>query len=285
MAFDAQRETMVAALAGAYSLAMPRQPIGGIVGQMLGNSVGSSLEFQDHRNYTPGDDLRHIDWSAYARTDQLTVRLYREEVSPRLEIIVDVTGSMTTGDKESLLRSLVLLLVRLADKGRAQPILWLVGDDVRREHSDLSAAVERFELTGRTDLPVHLGGGTMGLRPRSIRVVISDFLFPHDAEALVRRVADGAAALTLIQVLSSAEADPPVGQPSRLIDVETSTKLDVMLDAPTVARYLRRLAALETALARAARRAGGHFVRVTDARDLPTICREDLVPAGLLEVN
>ncbi len=63
-----------------YSLAAPRNAPSGAAGAQLGRSIGSSLEFMDHREYQPGDDLRRIDWSAYARSDNLTVRLYREEV-------------------------------------------------------------------------------------------------------------------------------------------------------------------------------------------------------------
>ena len=69
--------------AAAFRLAMPRTPIGGRIGERLGSGTGSSLEFQDYRPYAPGDDLRHVDWAAYARSELLAVRLYREEVAPR----------------------------------------------------------------------------------------------------------------------------------------------------------------------------------------------------------
>ena len=52
-----------------YALGVPRQAPVNQTGSTLGARAGSSLEFKDHRAYEPGDDLRHIDWSAYARTD------------------------------------------------------------------------------------------------------------------------------------------------------------------------------------------------------------------------
>ena len=55
--------------AAGFRLAMPRTPIGGRVGERLGSGTGSSLEFQDYRPYAPGDDLRHVDWAAYARSE------------------------------------------------------------------------------------------------------------------------------------------------------------------------------------------------------------------------
>ncbi len=283
-----QRDAMTAALADRYCLAIPRQPIGGVAGQQLGASVGSSLEFQDHRAYSPGDDPRHIDWAAFARTDQLTVRLYREEVSPRLEVLVDCSASMNTGAKIDLLRSLLMLLVRLADKGRAQPLLWLFGREVRRVAHDLDQAIEGLAPDGRSALGEQLAAGRVVFRPRSIRVLVSDFLFPHDPDALVRRAGERAAALTLVQLLADTEDDPArwgPGRQARLIDVETGQFLDVTMDPPSVRRYLDRLTALKTDLARAARRAAGRFVCLTDAMDLESVCRDVLVPAGVLEVK
>ena len=82
-------------VAAAFRLAMPRTPVGGRLGERLGSGTGSSLEFQDYRQYTMGDDLRHVDWSAYARSEVLTVRLYREEVAPRIDLVLDISRSMT----------------------------------------------------------------------------------------------------------------------------------------------------------------------------------------------
>src|ERR671911_2948414 len=73
---------------------MPRTHLGGRIGERLGSGTGSSLEFQDYRSYTPGDDLRHVDWAAYARSELLAVRLYREEVAPRIDLVLDISRSM-----------------------------------------------------------------------------------------------------------------------------------------------------------------------------------------------
>ena len=66
----------------------------GTSGSVLGGGTGSSLDFQDHRHYVPGDDPRHINWQAYARTGHYTLKLYREEVTPRIDLVFDVSGSM-----------------------------------------------------------------------------------------------------------------------------------------------------------------------------------------------
>ena len=82
-------------LAGSrYVLRTPRGLPAGTVGLHQGARAGSSLEFKEHRDYEPGDDLRHIDWNAYARSDQLSVKLFREEVTPHVDVVVDASRSM-----------------------------------------------------------------------------------------------------------------------------------------------------------------------------------------------
>src|SRR3954463_16259934 len=81
-----------------YALGQPRRTLLGVAGGAMGPRAGSSLEFKDHRPYEPGDDLRHIDWSAYARSDQLSVKLFREEVTPHLDVVLDGSRSMALPD-------------------------------------------------------------------------------------------------------------------------------------------------------------------------------------------
>src|SRR5262249_23507937 len=77
-----------------YALEPPRAASSALAGLQLGRQAGASLEFRDHRDYQPGDDLRRIDWNAFTRSDRLTVKLYREEISPHLDIVLDGSRSM-----------------------------------------------------------------------------------------------------------------------------------------------------------------------------------------------
>src|SRR5215218_5123718 len=83
-----------AAAAQRFALATPRHGPANRTGSALGAQAGSSLEFRDHRGYEPGDDLRHVDWNAYARSDTLTVKLFREEITPHLDVVIDTSRSM-----------------------------------------------------------------------------------------------------------------------------------------------------------------------------------------------
>ena len=92
-----------ARLAEVYRLALGERRTRGPAGERLGKGTGASLEFQDRRVYAPGDDVRHLDWAAYARTDQMMVRLYREEVLPTVELLIDGSRSMAVDpDKAQL---------------------------------------------------------------------------------------------------------------------------------------------------------------------------------------
>ena len=55
---------------------------------------GTSLEFADYRRYSPGDDLRYLDWGIYARTDRLYIKVFREEVDLFAYVFIDASGSM-----------------------------------------------------------------------------------------------------------------------------------------------------------------------------------------------
>lgn len=61
---------------------------------------GQSVEFLQHRQYTPGDDLRHIDWKVWARQDRLHIKQYEEETNLRLHLLVDASASMNYGTGE-----------------------------------------------------------------------------------------------------------------------------------------------------------------------------------------
>src|SRR5207248_7340863 len=56
---------------------------------------GFSVEFSDYRNYQPGDDLRHLDWRLYARSDRLCIKRYMQETNARFYIVCDTSASMS----------------------------------------------------------------------------------------------------------------------------------------------------------------------------------------------
>jgi len=119
-------------------------------------------------------------------------------------------------------------------------------------------------------------------RRRSLRVVVSDFLFPHDAEALIGRLARDGASLGVVQLTLAEEAEPAVEGGRRLVDVEGGGELDLVIDEKAVHDYRARFGRLRLALARAARRAGASFAHIVAGTPLREVARA-LATAGVLE--
>ncbi|NPC85694.1 DUF58 domain-containing protein, partial [Pyxidicoccus fallax] len=115
-------EAAVARLVPGLGLALPRVPHRGRVGEVRATSAGSSLELHDFRAYQPGDDLRQVDWNAVARTGEMVLRVRQEEVSPRVEVVLDGSRSMALSPrKAACARELALLTAEVAGRQGLTP--------------------------------------------------------------------------------------------------------------------------------------------------------------------
>ncbi len=266
--------------AAGFRLAIPRTPLNGRAGERLGAGTGSSLEFQDYRPYTPGDDLRHVDWAAYARSETLAVRLYREEVAPRIDLVVDVSRSMAVTEVKrraygELLGALAIACANTAADTRIVTTARTAAQPLQRPED-----IER--VLGCDAALSALEESHLPLRRRSLRIVVSDFLFPHDPDDLVVRLGRDCALLSLIQFTLREEAEPAASGGHRLIDVEGKGELDLVLDAAAVRDYRLRFSRVRLGLSVAARRAGARFTHVVAETALRDVAR-GLAAAGVLE--
>jgi uncharacterized protein (DUF58 family) len=268
-----------------YQLGLPRTPAAGRSGELLGHGTGSSLEFQEYREYVPGDDIRHLDWGAYARSDTLMVRLFREEISPRTEILLDASRSMASGGdmKPRVARQLAALFALLSGRLGGRPaIVPLEDGSLTPLGLDSLDRLNTLPFTGRTSLAELLNDHRVPLKRQAVRIVISDFLFPHDPAVLIRRLAAEASSLWLVQVLTGWEAAPTTLGGRRLVDIENEAESDLVLDRKTIESYLARLTALQQDLLRNCRRAHATFVSLVADRGLAALCRDDLCAAQVL---
>jgi len=270
----------VQTVAAAFRLAMPRAPVGGRLGERLGSGTGSSLEFQDYRQYVPGDDLRHVDWAAYGRSEALTVRLYREEVAPRIDLVLDVSRSMVLTEQKFQAYGELAALLACASASTVSDARIITASGVEPLPLRRPEEIERL-LVCDASLSA-LEQSYLPFRRRSLRVVVSDFLFPHDAEALIGRLARDGASLGVVQLTLAEEAEPAVEGGRRLVDVEGGGELDLVIDEKAVHDYRARFGRLRLALARAARRAGASFAHIVAGTPLREVARA-LATAGVLE--
>ena len=229
-----------------YALAMPRRIPLGLIGSQLGQRAGSSLEFKDHREYQPGDDLRRIDWAALARTDKPHVKLYHEEVNPYLDILLDCSASMALEDTPKANAAVALSAALAAAARNAGATHQLItASDGCHPHPNSSADPTHWQnITFESTTP--LGESFAALpprfRPRSIRVLISDLLFIADPLTILQSMARQAATVVVIQLLAQADTEPPHRGNVRLADAETGELREVFIDAAAQKRYRKALA-------------------------------------------
>ncbi|MEX0887655.1 MAG: DUF58 domain-containing protein [Phycisphaeraceae bacterium] len=272
-----------------YVLASPQRVQSGLAGAQLANRAGTSTEFMDYREYQPGDDIRRIDWSAYARSDRLTVKLYREEVSPHVELVLDGSQSMdlTGTDKAAGAWAMAALLATAAASAGFTHRLWLAGDqlELREPGRTRPGQWRAAGLTATVALPELLRRGAPSWRPRSLRVLVSDLLWPDDPQPILRRLLDSAAGLIVVQVLAREDTAPPEVGNMELIDAETGQTRELFIDAAAQERYQRTLATHEANWQGACQRLGAVMSRFV-AEDLLTDWNmRPLVEARVLRVS
>lgn len=276
-------------LAGSrYVLAAPRAAPTGVAGSQLGRAAGSSLEFMDHREYQPGDDLRRIDWSAYARTDRLIVKLYRQEVSPHVDLLIDGSRSMAvTPAKARASLALAAMLAGAASNGGFTHRAWLAGAgcDAVVNGTDRPGAWESIGFDHAGSLADSLSRTPPRWRPLAVRVLISDLLFPADPLAVLSQVSQGSAACVVVQCLAAVDIEPPAHGNLRLVDSETREAREVFIDAAARAAYRANLARHEQHWHLACRQSGASLVRIIAEDLLKDWTPEPLVAAQVLSVG
>ena len=277
-------------LAGSrYAISAPTMAPMGSAGALLGKGSGSSLEFMDHRQYQPGDDIRRIDWAAYGRTDHLIVRLYREEITPHVDIVLDCSRSMALDgtDKRRAALTIAAAVATAATNGGFSHALWITPDTCRPAENGTSSPLQwpDIDFNCTEDLGIVLNNPTMSWRAMSYRVLISDLLFPGDPSGIVSRLRESAAALAVIQLLAERDQNIEARGNLRLTDAETSERQEMFIDQPARERYRRRLENHIQNWSVAARQAGAMFATIIAERLCSNLQLPELVEAGVFEVE
>ena len=230
---------------------------------------GFNAEFSQYRRYRPGDDLKYVDWKAFARTDRLYSRQFRETTNLGALFVVDASRSMAypEGAQSKFARAqaaAAVLATLVIDQGDAAGLLALTGDQPRdthylpprsgRHHLHVCLAeLGRLRPASAIAVATSLRSAAALLRRRGLIVVISDFY--EDAAALteIRRLARMGHDVVVIHVVAREEMALPPGSGVELIDLETGRRLVTSRDAvgDTYVRAVSEfLAGVELAVAR-----------------------------------
>jgi uncharacterized protein (DUF58 family) len=226
---------------------------GVVAGVHKSRRFGSSSEFAEHKIYAPGDDVRRLDWKAYARVDRYFVRRYQDETHLDVAIVLDTSGSMAYAGgargtvsigKLEAARTLAAAIAWIAaHTGDAAGVTLFAGDHSSAEHlpprgrsSQLAAIIdvlERARPDGGTDVGAVLERVGQRLARRSLVVVISDLIdTPVTSLATLGVMRKRGSDVIVLQTLDRDELELPFDGVVRFEDLEGDREIQV--DVPLV---------------------------------------------------
>ncbi|MCS6798107.1 MAG: DUF58 domain-containing protein [Myxococcota bacterium] len=214
--------------------------------------TGTGVEFADHREYLPGDDLRHVDWNVWQRHGRLLLRTYEQHEDLSVHVVVDTSRSMSCGTPSRLdvarrlgaalsyiaLSALDRLAIYAFDRGLVRHLA--PGRGRGRIFAVLDA-FRRMRAGGETDLQSSLRA-FVAQRPRpGLVLLLSDL---YDAEGLERGLdvlRHARFEPVVIHLIDPADERPALRGEVRLVDVEDGSGIDVTVTPALLERYERAL--------------------------------------------
>lgn len=277
------------AAAGRLRLPLRSKVWKGQAGEFLGAGVGSSLDFQDHRNYVPGDDPRHINWQAYARTGHYTMKLYREEVRPVVDVVLDASDSMFfEPGKSNRTAELFYFAVESARRSGAATSVHLVRGDTVRPLLPEGLSTHRWIddiRSMKAEDPAALPDlSRIPFRQNAIRVFVSDLLFAGDPDPCMRLLAARHGSPILLVPFTRSEADPEWSGNYEFIDAERRSRHPHRVEPSVLRRYKETYANHFTLWKNACQRHQSALARIPSETDLQTSLFAEAVPSGALEI-
>ena len=205
---------------------------------------GFSQEFAEYRAYTEGDDLRHVDWNVYARTEKIVLKRFRGETNSQMTVILDASASMGFKSQEvskmDYARYLAASLVYMAHLQRDAAGVIVFDDDIRDyvqpsakqgQMARILHALEKAEPKARTDYGKPFHHFQQFHRRRGITAVISDFF--ENPKSVVDAVAPlrfHGNDVVLFHLLDPQEYRPKFTDSVLLVDAETNRTVEVTPD-------------------------------------------------------
>jgi len=198
---------------------------------------GSSVEFSEHKKYSPGDDIRHLDWRAYARHDRDYIKQFEDEASLSALIVVDISGSMKYRREDENVLSKQDYAMTCA--GALAYVLARQGDAVglasfsdqfrievpprarRGQLQEIFSRLETLDASGSTQLETALNSLAEGISKRMGLIIFTDLL-DTNAEAMqaLSRVAARRHDVSLFHLLDPDEIDFPFEGSTLFTDLE-----------------------------------------------------------------
>ena len=209
---------------------------------------GVSVEFADYRNYTAGDDFRYIDWNAFARLDELLLKLYEEREDLHIYFLVDASQSMACGEPQKLLYAkrvaAALAYISLSNLDRVS-ITAFTDRDLNRLPTERGKGkiftvldfLDRIDGTGETHLQNAFRNFVHTTKRRGLIVLISDLFDPRGFTDGLNVLQFQKHDLFVVHIIDEKEANPDLRGDYHLVDVETDQLRPVTINENHLRRY------------------------------------------------
>jgi uncharacterized protein (DUF58 family) len=255
---------------------------------------GQSIEFLQHRQYTRGDEIRHIDWKVYARQDRLHIKQYEEETNLRLTLLVDRSASMAYGEGElnkfDYSASIAACLGYLALRQKDATGLYTFDTDVRgtvpaksnqQQLPRILSMLDSVGADGRTDLTRVAKQVAQGIPRRGLVIIISDLLGVDNLMDGLRVLRQRGHDVALFHVLHDDEMDFQFNGATRFEGLETE---DFLNCNPRALRdgYLEALDEFLNSTRRACGRLSIEYMQVRTSEPLDAVLAKFLATRQLL---
>ena len=260
----------------------------GHAGEFTGTGVGSSLDFQDHRVYLPGDDPRQINWQAYARTGTYTMKQYREEVRPLVDLILDASESMFAYPaKEQRTQELLAFAIEAALQTGASVRCYAVRGAVHLALETEAVVAGRWSeevrsMKASADAPAL---ARIPLRAGAMRVFISDLLFPAEPESLLAPLGSRNGRGIVFAPHALQESAPAWDGNYEFIDSETQQQHEHRVESDILQTYLRAYARHFDLWKNASAKHGVALARVNAEDDFISALRAEGVVSNAVEAT
>ena len=240
-------------------------------------TIGAGIEFADHRAYSEGDDLRHVDWKVFGRSERLLIRRYEEEQDLSVFFMVDCSPSMTMGRagqltpfERALQVAAALAYVSLSNldrvclvpftNGQARPLKVLRG---RAQYASLLRQLSSLSVTGSTQLSTAIRDLPRYRPRRGLVVLISDLCDVDGVGDALRFLSFHGHDTMVLQLRDQGAFETSVWGDLTLVDVETGQRRELTLSPSLLRAYRAEYAALTAEVESLCRQVGARHL-VTD---------------------
>ncbi|MDA0839135.1 MAG: DUF58 domain-containing protein [Planctomycetota bacterium] len=266
---------------------------GGQSGTRKSRSRGGGMEFAEHREYSPGDDFRAIDWNVFARHDDFVIKIFETEQNLHISILVDSSASMGFGEpgKLEFAASLAAAIAYIAlvneDNISITAMSDRVADEISSTNRNLSPGqvfdfCGKLEADGETLLDDALKAFAFHRRQPGLLFIISDFLVQGRLQDMLQPLVYMGYDICGIHLLGQEELNPHFSGEMDIVDSETDEIIPLTTRGDTAQQYQESLRRFLNQTEVAIKMCHGNYVRVSPGQSLERVLLGELRSLGII---